>query len=104
MGAKKSDEEGSKVMVKLLTIFLVMFSAFGSQNIRSNQTVAPRKGDDPKIREDYYGRFRPEHKVVLSKWLANKPSLRPAVENDCIDKEYLEITRRDWGKQFDPYY
>jgi hypothetical protein len=104
LGAKNPAEEGSKVMSKLLTIFLVVFSALSSRGVSSIQTAAPRKGDDPKIQEDYYARFRPEHKRVLSKWLANKPSLRPAVESDCTDKEYLEITRRDWGKQFDPYY
>jgi hypothetical protein len=58
--------------------------------------------DLPKPKLPAY--LRPEHKSVLEKWLKEKHYLRPATESDCADKEYLEILRKAWGKDFNPYY
>lgn len=48
--------------------------------------------------------LRPEHKSVLVRWLKEKRDLRVATESDCTDKESLGIWRKDWGKDFNPYY
>jgi len=58
--------------------------------------------DMPKPKLPAY--LRPEHKSVLERWLKEKRDLRLATESDCADKEGLEIWRKDWGKDFNPYY
>ena len=66
--------------------------------------------DMPKLKGAPYVKIklpeylRPEHKPVLERWLKEKRYLRLATESDCTDKENLEIWRKDWGKDFNPYY
>src|SRR5918911_1252125 len=57
-----------------------------------------------QLQTSYYSHLKPEHRTVLNKWLADKKWLRPAIESDCTDKEYLAIMRREWRKDFNPFY
>ena len=54
--------------------------------------------------KDYFSHLQPQHRDVLKKWLAHRPWLRPATEDDCEDKGNLALMRRDLGRKVHPYY
>jgi len=64
----------------------------------------PKPNGTPYVKIKLPVYLRPEHKPVLERWLKEKRYLRLATESDCADKEGLEIWRKDWGKDFNPYY
>lgn len=48
--------------------------------------------------------LRPGHKTVVEKWLKLRPDLRLATDADNTNKEGLAATRRDRGRNYQPYY
>jgi hypothetical protein len=64
----------------------------------------PRSKGAPYVKIKAPAYLRPEHKTVLERWLKEKRHLRLATESDLTDNEDLEIWRKDWGKDFNPYY
>jgi len=58
----------------------------------------------PYVKINLPAYLRPEHKAVLERWLKEKLHLRLATEADCTDGEYLDMLRKDWGKDFNPHY
>jgi hypothetical protein len=48
--------------------------------------------------------LRPDHKTVVGEWLKLRPDLRWATEADNTNKEGLAETRRDRGRNYQPYY
>jgi hypothetical protein len=59
---------------------------------------------DAQTSKDNFSHLQPQHRAVLKKWLANRPWLRPATEDDCEDKANLALMRRDLGRRVHPYY
>lgn len=45
-----------------------------------------------------------QHEAVVRPWLEMRPWLRPATESDCANKEGLEATRQEFGRDYQPYY
>jgi hypothetical protein len=64
----------------------------------------PKSKAGPYVKIKLPEYLRPEHKPVLERWLKEKRYLRLATESDLTDKEDLGIWRKDWGKDFNPYY
>jgi len=54
--------------------------------------------------KDYFSHLQSQHRAVLKEWLAHRPWLRPATEDDCEDKGNLALMRRELGSNFHPYY
>jgi hypothetical protein len=48
--------------------------------------------------------LRPEHRAIVDKWLKLRPDLRLATEADNKNKDGLAATRRDRGRNYNPYY
>jgi hypothetical protein len=48
--------------------------------------------------------LRPGHKTVVEKWLKLRPDVRFATDADNTNKEGLAATRRDRGRNYQPYY
>jgi hypothetical protein len=48
--------------------------------------------------------LRPEHRAIVDKWLKLRPDLRLATEADNTNKDGLASTRRDRGRNYNPYY
>lgn len=48
--------------------------------------------------------LRPEHKTIVENWLKLRTDLRLATEADNTNKEGLAATRRDRGRNYQPYY
>jgi hypothetical protein len=48
--------------------------------------------------------LRPEHKTVVENWLKLRTDLRLATESDNTNKGGLAATRRDRGRNYQPYY
>lgn len=48
--------------------------------------------------------LRPQHSAVVEKWLAGRPNFRLASEADCVNKDGLEVTRNEQGRNYNPYY
>lgn len=46
----------------------------------------------------------PAHRATLERWLQGKPTLRLAIEKDCQNKEGLEASRQEYGRNYQPYY
>lgn len=44
------------------------------------------------------------HWAVVEEWLAKKPDLRLATVADCLNKDGLAATRKQFGKNYHPYY
>lgn len=53
---------------------------------------------------DNFSHVRRQHRAVLKKWLAHRPWLRPATEDDCEDKGNLALMRQRLGRTVHPYY
>lgn len=45
--------------------------------------------------QDSLAHLRPEHRAVLQAWLARQPTLRLAVERDCVNTDGLAATRQE---------
>jgi hypothetical protein len=48
--------------------------------------------------------LRPQHRAVVEKWLAGRPQLRLASEDDCVNKDGLTVARNEQGRNYNPYY
>jgi len=48
--------------------------------------------------------LRPKHLAVVEEWLVKKPNLRLATVADCLNKDGLAATRKQFGKNYHPYY
>jgi len=46
----------------------------------------------------------PQHREAVERWLAGKPNLRLATVADCLNKDGLAATRKQFGKNYHPYY
>lgn len=46
----------------------------------------------------------PQHREAVERWLAGKPNLRLATVADCLNKDGLAATRKQFGKGYHPYY
>jgi hypothetical protein len=48
--------------------------------------------------------LRAPHRATVERWLQRKPALRLAIEKDCQNKEGLEASRQEYGRDYQPYY
>lgn len=48
--------------------------------------------------------LRAPHRATVERWLPGKPKLRLALEKDCQNKEGLEASRQEYGRDYQPYY
>jgi hypothetical protein len=48
--------------------------------------------------------IRPEHKRAVELWLTESPNLRVATIADCLNKGGLAATRKQFGRNYHPYY
>jgi hypothetical protein len=48
--------------------------------------------------------LRPEHKAIVEQWLKLRTDLRLATDADNTNKYGLAATRRDRGRNYNPYY
>src|SRR5688572_30826783 len=48
--------------------------------------------------------LRPEHRAIVDKWLKLRPDLRLATDADNSNRDGLAATRRDRGRNYQPYY
>lgn len=48
--------------------------------------------------------LRPEHRAIVDAWLKLRPDLRLATDADNTNKEGLAGTRKDRGRNYQPYY
>lgn len=48
--------------------------------------------------------LRAPHRAIVERWLQRKPALRLATEKDCKNKEGLEASRQEYGRDYQPYY
>jgi hypothetical protein len=55
--------------------------------------------------EDLPSYILPEHRLILQKWLQQRPYLRPATEQDTDSPEALKLVREGYtGKPFQAFY
>jgi len=48
--------------------------------------------------------LRPEHRAIVEQWLKLRSNLRLATDADNTNKEGLAATRKDRGRNYQPYY
>ena len=48
--------------------------------------------------------LRPEHRAIVDKWLKLRSDLRLATDADNSNRDGLAATRRDRGRNYQPYY
>lgn len=83
-------QQACQKMCSTIIVLLVLFVLFG--------TVMSQKKDIAAAH------LRAPHLEVVEEWLARKQNLRLATVADCLNKDGLAATRKQFGKSYHPYY